>query len=50
MSKFCYEQQWGKGSWGYDKGGEPWDVQLFLVQLMFCSTLITFDNKKIGHF
>ncbi len=30
--------------------GKRWDVQLFLVRLMFCSTLIMFDNKKIGRF
>jgi hypothetical protein len=30
--------------------GKRWDVQLFLVRLMFCSTRIMFDNKKIGRF
>ncbi len=30
--------------------GKRWDVQLFLVRLMFCSTWIMFDNKKIGRF
>jgi hypothetical protein len=25
--------------------GKRWDVQLFFVRLMFCSTLIMFDKK-----
>ncbi len=30
--------------------GKRWDVRLFLFRLMFCSTRIMFDNKKIGRF
>jgi hypothetical protein len=30
--------------------GDWWDVWLFLVRLMFCSTLIMFDNKKLRRF
>jgi hypothetical protein len=29
--------------------GKRWDVRLFLVQLMFCSTWIMFDNKKTDY-
>ncbi len=47
----------GNYEWSYyyltDYGankGKRWDVRLFLVRLMFCSTWIMFDNKKIGRF
>ncbi len=36
-----------KAKWS--KIGKRWDVRLFLVRLMFCSTLIMFDNWRIGY-